>query len=74
MLKGSRRALDASRIYVHGEKEQTRARLHEQHGIPIAENVLHTLHKIAAACGAPPPVTVADLLRRQGQGQDARQQ
>ncbi len=66
MLKESRKALDAGTIYVHGEKEQVRARLHEQSGIPLAENVLHSLQQLAAACGAPAPVTVADLLRREG--------
>lgn len=63
-IKSSRRALDATEIYIHGEKEMVRARLHEQSGIPIAENVMEALRKIAADCGAPPPVTVADRLRR----------
>jgi LDH2 family malate/lactate/ureidoglycolate dehydrogenase len=65
MLKNSRKALDHSTIYIHGEKEQTRARLHERAGIPLAANVLESLRKIAAECGIPGPVTVADHLQRQ---------
>jgi LDH2 family malate/lactate/ureidoglycolate dehydrogenase len=65
MLKNSRKALDKSVIYVHGEKEQVRARLHEQSGIPLTENVLASLRTIAAGCGATPPVTVAERLERQ---------
>lgn len=64
MLKESRKATDAGEIYIHGEKEQIRARLHEQSGIPLAENVLATLRRIAAECGAAPLVTVAERLRR----------
>jgi L-2-hydroxycarboxylate dehydrogenase (NAD+) len=64
MLKDSPKALDRSTIYVHGEKEQARTRLHERSGIPLAENVIAALRKIAADCGAPPPVTVADRLPR----------
>lgn len=65
MLKDSRKAVDAEEIYIHGEKEHVRTRLHEQSGIPLSENVLNTLKKIAAECGAAPPVTVAERLRRQ---------
>ncbi len=64
MLKHSRKALDRATIYIHGEKEQTRARLHERAGIPLAANVLESLRKIAAECGIPGPVTVADHLQR----------
>jgi len=64
MLKDSRKALDKSVIYIHGEKEQARTRLHEQSGIPLSENVMASLRKIAADCGAAPPITVADRLRR----------
>jgi len=64
MLKNSRKALDRETVYVHGEKERIRERLHEQSGIPLAENVHATLKKIAAECGAAPPVTVAERLRR----------
>ena len=64
MLKDSKKAVDAQEIYIHGEKEQIRARLHEQSGIPVAENVLGALKKIAADCGAEPPITVAERLRR----------
>jgi LDH2 family malate/lactate/ureidoglycolate dehydrogenase len=64
-LKQSRKALDRSTIYVHGEKERTRATLHERSGIPLAENVLASLRAIAADCGLPGPVTVADRLRRE---------
>lgn len=64
MLKESRKATDANEIYIHGEKEQIRTRLHEQSGIPLSENVLGSLRKIAGECGAEPPVTVAERLRR----------
>lgn len=68
MLKDSRKALDKTTIYIHGEKEQVRARLHEQSGIPLSENVLASLRTIAAGCGVAPPVTVADHLRREVTG------
>ncbi len=68
MLKNSKKALDHSTIYIHGEKEQTRARLHERAGIPLASNVLESLRKIAAECGIPGPVTVADRLQRHATG------
>jgi L-2-hydroxycarboxylate dehydrogenase (NAD+) len=64
MLKESRKALDHDTVYVHGEKERVRERLHEQSGIPLAENVLAALKKIGAECGAAPPVTVAERMRR----------
>ena len=64
MLKDSKKALDKSVIYVHGEKEQVRARLHEQSGIPLAENVLAMLRKIAADSGVEPPLTIGERLRR----------
>jgi len=64
MLKDSKKALDRSVIYVHGEKEQARARLHERSGIPLSENVLASLRTIGAATGVPGPVTIADHLRR----------
>ena len=66
MLKNSRKALDHSTIYIHGEKEQTRAELHERAGIPLAANVLESLRKIAAECGIPGPVTVADHVQAAG--------
>jgi LDH2 family malate/lactate/ureidoglycolate dehydrogenase len=62
MLQQSRKAADATRIYIHGEKEQIRAELHERSGIPIAENVFAALTKIAAECGIDPPRTVADWV------------
>jgi len=65
MLKDSKKALDRPVVYVHGEKERIRERLHGQSGIPLAENVHQTLRTIAAECGAAPPVTVAERLRRQ---------
>jgi LDH2 family malate/lactate/ureidoglycolate dehydrogenase len=68
VLKNSRKALDRSTIYIHGEKEQTRARLHERAGIPVAANVLASLRTIAAASGLPGPVTVAERLHRQTAG------
>lgn len=64
MLKDSKKALDKRVIYIHGEKELIRSRLHEQSGIPLAENVMNTLKRIAAECGAPPPVTVAERVRK----------
>ena len=64
MIKESQKALDKSVIYIHGEKEQVRARLHEQSGIPLAENVLAGLRTIAAECGVEPPVSVGERLRR----------
>ncbi len=68
VLKNSRKALDRSTIYIHGEKEQTRAKLHERAGIPLAANVLAALRTIASECGLPGPVTVADRLQRQVAG------
>jgi LDH2 family malate/lactate/ureidoglycolate dehydrogenase len=65
MLKNAKKALDTPVIFIHGEKEQIRSRLHEQSGIPVAENVLDALKTIARECGAPPPVTVAERVRRQ---------
>lgn len=62
MLRNSRKALDAARIYIHGEKEQIRTELHERSGIPIAENVFAALRKIAAECAIAPPPTVADWV------------
>ncbi len=70
MLKDSPKALDRSTIYIHGEKEQTRAGLHERSGIPLASNVLDSLRKIGADCGLPGPVTVADHLQRQAAGDE----
>ncbi len=64
MLKASRKALDKSEIYIHGEKEQVRARLHERAGVPLSENVLDALRKIAAEFQVPPPATVAERLKR----------
>jgi LDH2 family malate/lactate/ureidoglycolate dehydrogenase len=64
LLKQSRKALDKTAIYVHGEKEQERTRLHTLYGIPLSENVLASLRKIAADCGLPGPATLADRLRR----------
>lgn len=63
-IKESRKALDKSEIYVHGEKEQARMRLHQLYGVPLSENVMSSLRKIAADCGLPGPVTVADRVRR----------
>jgi LDH2 family malate/lactate/ureidoglycolate dehydrogenase len=73
MLKGSRKALDKTVIYVHGEKERARARLHEQSGIPLTENVLSALRRMAAECRVRGPVTVADrLLRRRPELEEGR--
>lgn len=75
VLKHSPKALDRDTVYVHGEKEQTRTRLHERSGIPLAENVMSALGTIARDCGLPGPVTVADRLRRRNgpeTGEDAR--
>lgn len=67
MIKGSRKALDANAIYIHGEKEQVRTELHEQGGIPVASNVLEALRQIADRCGAPHPLTLADRQARDTQ-------
>jgi LDH2 family malate/lactate/ureidoglycolate dehydrogenase len=68
VLKHSRKALDRTEIFIHGEKEQRRTQFHERSGIPLAENVLAALQKIGAACGLPGPVSVAERLRRQTDG------
>ncbi|MCU0665129.1 MAG: Ldh family oxidoreductase [Myxococcota bacterium] len=65
MLKSSPKALDASTIFIHGEKEHLRTQLHLQGGIPLATNVLDALRTIADRCGAPHPVTLADRQARQ---------
>ena len=65
MLKESKKALDQTVIYVHGEKEAMRASLHERGGVPLADNVFDALRRIAAACGIEPPPTVAERTRRQ---------
>ena len=62
MIQQSRKALDQSRIYIHGEKEQIRSELHEKSGIPIAENVFAALRRIAADCGVAPPRTIAEWI------------
>ncbi len=59
MLKSSKVALDREMIFVHGEKEQVRAELHEKDGIPIADNVLNALRQIAEKSKVKPPVTLA---------------
>lgn len=64
MLKTSRLALDRTTIFVHGEKEQIRAALHENSGIPLTENVLAALTQIAARCGVEPPRTMAGWVAR----------
>ena len=64
MIKDSRKALDQSTIYVHGEKEALRAELHQRAGVPIAENVFQALRSIARECGIEPPPTLADRLAR----------
>ncbi len=66
MLTGSRKALDQERIFLHGEKEQRRAELHARAGIPVADNVMDALRRLAAAHQVPPPVTLADRVLRQG--------
>lgn len=55
-LKGSRKAFDQETIFIHGEKEWARTLIHREVGIPIGDNVLGTLRKIAAAAGVEPPV------------------
>jgi LDH2 family malate/lactate/ureidoglycolate dehydrogenase len=54
----SPRALDADRIFVHGEKEFIRAELHEAHGIPLRENVMDALRRIGDRAGISPPPTL----------------
>jgi LDH2 family malate/lactate/ureidoglycolate dehydrogenase len=64
MIKESPKALDKSEIFIHGEKEQVRTRLHLRSGVPLSENVLGALRKIAADFGVAPPVTVAERVQR----------
>jgi LDH2 family malate/lactate/ureidoglycolate dehydrogenase len=68
IITQSPKALDAERIFIHGEKEFIRAELHEKSGIPLRQNVLSSLRSIAREAGIEPPRTLADRL---GQGQDS---
>jgi LDH2 family malate/lactate/ureidoglycolate dehydrogenase len=58
-LKASPRALDQDEIFIHGEKEYRLSQAHERDGIPIADNVMQNLIRIAGECGAEPPKCVA---------------
>jgi LDH2 family malate/lactate/ureidoglycolate dehydrogenase len=59
-LKDSKKALDQEAIFFHGEQSWARTRAHEEHGIPMAENVMCTLVDIAKACDHPPPTVQPD--------------
>ena len=54
-LKASRKAFDQPRIFVHGEKEHAITQVHQEVGIPVAQNVLDTLLRIAANAELAPP-------------------
>lgn len=54
-LKASRKAFDQQTVFIHGEKEFARAQVHLEVGVPLAQNVLDTLLKIAAAAEIAPP-------------------
>jgi LDH2 family malate/lactate/ureidoglycolate dehydrogenase len=71
MLKESLKALDQTTIYIHGEKEAIRAALHETGGVPVTENVLESLRRIASECGVDPPATLGDRVRRLVEGLEA---
>ncbi len=59
MLRESPTAEGEERIYIHGDKERIKGRMHDLTGVPIAENVLAALRAIAADCGVDPPRTLA---------------
>jgi len=71
-VRESPKALDRERIFLPGEKEEERTRLHTTHGIPLSEVVYGTLRRIAAEIGVAPPPTVAerfhDAAREDGRG------
>jgi LDH2 family malate/lactate/ureidoglycolate dehydrogenase len=69
-VRESPRALDQTRIYIHGEKEQARAELHLKAGVPLSRNVFDALTRIAAERGLAPPVTLADRVRRAQAGEE----
>jgi LDH2 family malate/lactate/ureidoglycolate dehydrogenase len=54
-LKASRKAFDQETIFVHGEKEHALTQVHQEAGVPMAQNVLDTLLKIAAHAELSPP-------------------
>lgn len=56
VIKGSEKALDQDRIWVHGEKEFEKSACNAKCGIPIAQNVYDNLVTIAEQCGHPAPV------------------
>lgn len=60
MLRESPKAKGEERIYIHGEKERIKSQVHEDQGIPVAENVLATLRKIATETAVEPPQTLAN--------------
>ncbi len=58
MIHGSETALDAEKIYFHGERSSAKAVIHEKTGIPIAENVFNTLLSMADELNVEPPVPI----------------
>lgn len=65
MVRDNPKALDQERIFLPGEKEEERTRLHRTHGIPLSNIVYNTLRKIAADIGVEPPPSVAERSRDQ---------
>jgi len=60
MVRANPKALDREQIFLPGEKEEERSRLHSTHGIPLSEVVYNSLRKIAANIGLEPPPSVAE--------------
>ncbi len=63
MVRRNPTAVDQERIFLPGEKEQERARLHTRHGIPLSDVVYQTLRRIAKEIGLEPPPSVAERSR-----------
>jgi L-2-hydroxycarboxylate dehydrogenase (NAD+) len=60
MVRSNPKALDQEQVFLPGEKEEERTRLHTTHGIPLSTVVYNTLRKIAADIGLEPPPSVAE--------------
>lgn len=65
MVRDNPKALDKEHIFLPGEKEEERTRLHSTHGIPLSDIVYNTLRKIAADTGLTAPPSVAERSRAQ---------
>ncbi len=63
MVRENPKALDQERVFLPGEKEQERTRLHTTHGIPLSDVVYNTLRKVAGNIGLEPPPSVAERAR-----------